>query len=83
MMYIVGKLQPSAFRIYSLKVIWRSSEGQQPSDDLQMTFEATNYKYPKFGYFGYFGNFLAKGWYRTFWGAALESSPISPSLLFD
>ena len=27
----------------------------------QMTFEVTNYKYPKFGYFGYFGYFLAKG----------------------
>ena len=37
-MYIVGKLQPSAFRIYSLKVIWRSSEGHWPSDDLQCPF---------------------------------------------
>ena len=78
-MYIVEKLQPSAFRIYSLKVIWRSSEGR--SDDLQMTFEATNYKYPKFGHFGHFGHFLAKGWQTTFWGAALESSPISPCLI--
>ena len=39
-----------------------------------MTFEATNYKYPTFGYFGYFGCFLAMYCWNTFWGAVLESS---------
>ena len=48
-----------------------------------MTFEVTNYKYPKFGYFGYFGYYLGMYCWFNFWGAAIESSRavISPCWL--